>query len=296
MFVYKYELMPPRKKRSIGKTSSGEAPTIAHADLLAEGVEVIVSERDHAASESTLSKEPNRRKHDASVEFWRSLGYYDSHPNHNKSRCRERPAKAPKKQHDHGRIKEMYRLCTNQAQAKRSLLIQYPNREPHQQYREETRQKPSEIRIKPKCGVVEVDIPIHTGEFFDQEKGVDFGSALRRARLLQTGKSYGLAGGLGIGPNKGAKSTEDMVAEGPSKERLLENFDDSNNKGYVMTKITLGGRVVPFQEGDPIYMISTFQGSKCIEFYQLHVFIPNQQHVHGQSSMLWFSFGHNSAI
>ena len=289
--------MARTRNRSVGKAEHGQIPYIAHEAPSAEETEGSGSEHDSAQSELTLENEPKRRMLDLNVEFWKGLGYYDSHPNHNRIRRKRDPVKPTKKQQDHGKVKEMYRLCTNPSRTKRTMLLQYPNREPHQQYREETRQKPSEIRIKPKCGVVEVDIPMDTGEFFDQEKGVDFGSALRKAQTLQDEKSYGLAGGLGIGTRRGVKNNEDVLFEYPSKDKLLENFDDSINEGYVMNKITLGGRIIPFREGDPIYMISTFQGGKAMSNLSIkYMLTPVQQCVPGLSSMRSCSFALNSVI
>ena len=47
--------------------------------------------------------------------------------------------------------------------------------------------------------------------------------------------------------------------EGPLFESMLKAFDEANEDGYVMNKITLGGRIEPFKDGDPIYMLATFE-------------------------------------
>ncbi len=148
---------------------------------------------------------------------------------------------------------------------KKILVLQYPNRDPGQQYCEATGQKPLELRIKPKCGLVEVDIPMDVHNNFDIEKGVIYGEAMRKSRVLQEGGSYGMAGGLGIGskPRSTASGNQTSAIEEPTHEFLLENFDDANNKGHVMNKITLGGQVVPFKPGnDPNYHIGIFEGSE----------------------------------
>lgn len=161
-----------------------------------------------------------------------------------------------------GPILKQYRLFINPTKM-RTMLVQYPNRELGQEYREANGQKPLELRIKPKCGVVEVDIPLNIHINFDKAKGVEYGEAMRTSRHLQQGGSYGLAGGLGVGPKLSMKDIRRApMPEGPSKEKLLENFDDANNKGHVMNKITLGGRIVPFKDGSPIYMYVTFKGGK----------------------------------
>ena len=161
-----------------------------------------------------------------------------------------------------GPILKQYRLFINPTKM-RTMLVQYPNRELGQEYREANGQKPLELRIKPKCGVVEVDIPLNIHVNFDKAKGIEYGQAMRNSRHLQQGGSYGLAGGLGVGPRLSAKDIRRApMPEGPSKEKLLESFDDANNKGHVMNKITLGGRIIPFHDGSPIYMHVTFKGGK----------------------------------
>lgn len=161
-----------------------------------------------------------------------------------------------------GPVVKQYKLLVNPSM-KRSLLLQYPNRELGQEYRAASGQKPLELRIKPKTGIVEVDIPINTHANYDKVKGIEYGEAMRSSRVLQQGGSYGLAGGLGVGAKPPAKDGRRATApEGPSQEKLLKNFEDADNKGHVMNKITLGGLIVPFKDGDPIYMIATFKGGK----------------------------------
>ena len=147
---------------------------------------------------------------------------------------------------------------------KHIILFQFPNRGPNQPYNEANHQKPLELRIKPKCGLVEVDLPINVHTNFDKEKGILYGEAMRKSQVLQEGGSYGPAGGLGIGgtsrPVKG-----DNYASGNDElpmEALLENFEDANNKGHVMNKITLAGQIIPFKDGDPLYFIGAFRGGK----------------------------------
>lgn len=161
-----------------------------------------------------------------------------------------------------GPVVKQYKLFINLS-IKRTLLLQYPNRERGQEYRAATSQKPLELRIKPKCGLVEVDIPMNIHANFDKVKAIEYGEAMRSSRVLQQGGSYGLAGGLGVGTKPWTKdSRRATVLEGPSQEKLLGNFEDADNKGHVMNKITLGGLIVPFKDGDPIYMTATFKGGE----------------------------------
>ena len=193
-------------------------------------------------------------------EKWAKLGYYEHHPNHNPANVSEVQLETMLQGHEKlGPILKEYKLLLNHSK-KRTLLLQYPTREYGQEYRAATGQKPLELRIKPKCGLVELDIPMDIHSSFDKQKGIEYGEALRNSRLLQQGGSYGLGGGLGVGPRPVKDDRRAPPPDGPPSEKLLENFDDSNNKGYVMNKITLGGRIVPFKDGDPIYMTATFRG------------------------------------
>ena len=204
---------------------------------------------------------PDEEVKEAYHEIWQRIGFYSSHPNHNATAINEAYIKSMmEKSHKLGKVVTKYRLFINKPMGKRAMLIQYPNRKVGQEYRAACGNKPSEIRIKPKCGLVEVDIPVNTHIEYNREKGVEYGEALRKSRLLQEGGSYSLGGGLGITP-KGTSGADRGVPpppEGPSHEKLLKNFDDANNKGHVMNKITLGGQIYPFQNGDPIYMAATF--------------------------------------
>ena len=142
------------------------------------------------------------------------------------------------------------------------LVLMYPDRDPSQPYNDSTGQKPLEMRIKPKCGLIEVDIPVNVASNFDKEKGVQYGEAMRKSKVLQEGGSYGVAGGLGNRGKAPVTADDQTHSEGPSHETLLENFDDANNKGHVMNKMTLAGQIIPFRNGDPIYFIGVCRGGE----------------------------------
>lgn len=193
---------------------------------------------------------------------WRSIGYHTNHPNHNAANASEAQVEEMFKNHHRlGPVIQQYKLLINPSKM-HSLLLQFPNRENDQEYRAATGQKPLELRWKPKCGLVELDIPLNIHHNYDKEKGIQYGEALRNSRVLQQRGSYGLAGGMGVGSKPSKDDKRAPPPEGPTTEKLLANFDDSNNKGHVMNKITLGGQIVPFKDGDPIYMTATFRGGK----------------------------------
>lgn len=148
---------------------------------------------------------------------------------------------------------------------KRLMLLQYPNRDSGQPYSDKTGLKPLELRIKPRCGVVEVDVPMIVQSNFDKEKGIHYGQAMRKSRVLQEGGSYGLTGGLRGGNSvtrlRSSNADQNVMSEEPSGNVLSENFEDANNKGHVMNRLTLGGRIIPWEDGDPIYFLGVFKGS-----------------------------------
>ena len=155
-----------------------------------------------------------------------------------------------------------YRVLWNQSD-KPLVILQFPNRDRDQPYNAANKQKPLGLRIKPKCGLVEIDIPMDVHRNFDREKGIEYGEAIRKSKLLQQGGSYGMPGGLGIGgPSRSARDNEQAPNSETSQDVLLKDFDDSNNKGYVMNKITLGGRIMKPLNGKPIMAVGVFKGSK----------------------------------
>ena len=210
-----------------------------------------------------LSPEEKRLKE---MEDWRRLwadaGYYANHPNHNIANASEDQLREILQSHPKlGPALKQYKLFINPPKM-HSLLLQFPNRNSGEEYRAATGTKPLELRIKPKCGIVELDIPLNIHRNYDKEKGILYGKASRNSRVLQDGGSFGFAGGMGVGSKPFKDDKRAFLPEGPSTERLLDNFDDANNKGHVMNKIILGGKIVPFQEGDPIYVIATFKDGK----------------------------------
>ncbi|KAG4302232.1 hypothetical protein PCANB_001600 [Pneumocystis canis] len=57
-------------------------------------------------------------------------------------------------------------------------LFQYPIRSSIQPYIEESFSKPLELRIKPKSGFVELDVPICTKKYYNEERGIEFSKNL----------------------------------------------------------------------------------------------------------------------
>lgn len=261
------EQLPPKEvtpPRGSAPHQPNPRPPITSFERIKERLQAARTSR--TVVEGGTTPLPNDEIKETEREIWQRMGFYSNHPNHNATAINEAYIKSMmEKSHKLGKVVKKYRLFINKPTGKRAMLIQYPNRNIRQEYRTACGNKPSEVRIKPKCGLVEVDIPVNPHIEYNKEKGVEYGEAMRKSRLLQEGGSYSLGGGLGIAP-KGASRPDRVVPlpEGPSHEKLLENFDDANNKGHVMNKITLGGQVYPFKNGDPIYMTATFKDGEYI--------------------------------
>lgn len=135
---------------------------------------------------------------------------------------------------------------------------------------------PTEMRIKPKSGYVEVDVPINIHRYYDKVKGVRMGEALRKSKELgQT--AYGAAAGFQLAmpkPTKrpGAAPPDDPDADDAAPVATIEdddkiaeyiaNFDDANEKGHVLNTMTWRGQIVYRDETKPNYMIGVFRGNE----------------------------------
>ncbi|KAL1952640.1 hypothetical protein VTO42DRAFT_4579 [Malbranchea cinnamomea] len=159
-----------------------------------------------------------------------------------------------------------YDILITDAQIRR-FLLQYPDRQAEQPYNDATMQKPTELRLKPKTGLVEVDIPINTRINYDERKGIRYGNALRKSNIVQQGGTHGIAGGFNtigvpararmeevISKTKGDEYGDDIYDE---DQLLLE--DEDKKAAVIMGHQTLGGRVKAPVDGDPIYMLGAFK-------------------------------------
>ncbi|KAI9836628.1 MAG: hypothetical protein M1819_001262 [Sarea resinae] len=162
------------------------------------------------------------------------------------------------------------------------FVLQYPNRAADSPYCEANHAKPLELRMKPRSGHVELDVPMNIRANYDKIKGIEWGEAVRKVHAERSGGSFGFAGGFGSGGGgggaqagrrgAGAKNNSNGSGAGAgvgagagdeiSQEAILANFEDASNKGHVLNKQTLGGQIVPVEDGDPIYMIGAFRGDQ----------------------------------
>lgn len=139
---------------------------------------------------------------------------------------------------------------------------------------------PTEIRLKPESGYVEVDIPLNIHNNYDRLKGIKFGEALRKTKGFgQT--AYGAAAGFERAMPRstkrpGAAAAEDADGEEEEEadqapppivadenlDEYLNNFDDANEKGHVLNTVTWGGQIVGRDSWKPNYCIGVFRGQE----------------------------------
>ncbi|KAL1969646.1 hypothetical protein VTN77DRAFT_8199 [Rasamsonia byssochlamydoides] len=137
-------------------------------------------------------------------------------------------------------------------------VLQYLDRPTGQAYDERHGQKPTVFRLKPKTGLIEVDVPINTQVNYDVSKGLKFGEALKRSRITNQGGAYGLAGGFNSSTAGGR-----VKMESEDVEMMDAGYDEKTAKPQATSLLkvqTLGGRIKEPQDGDPLYMLGAFRG------------------------------------
>jgi len=124
-------------------------------------------------------------------------------------------------------------------------VLQFPNRPSTQPYIEAQGSKPTELRMKPESGLIELDVPLDAFRNYDREKGVRWGDALKQSNATKT--TYGLPGGFGIGGQPAGRGRGRAVKDEPEDLSGIsdQSFTAMLNQQRVMTKQTLGGQAVP---------------------------------------------------
>ncbi|KAH8602073.1 Sin-like protein conserved region-domain-containing protein [Bisporella sp. PMI_857] len=148
-------------------------------------------------------------------------------------------------------------------QGREVYVLQFPNRDEKKPYDVENSCAPTQFRVKPKSGMVELDVPINTTENYDREKGVKWGQAVKNGVDQSKGSgAYGLAGGFGNGAasragGRGGRARAETVElePGPISDR---EFESAKARGDVLAVQTLGGQIEEAESWSPRYMLGTF--------------------------------------
>ncbi|KAK0636821.1 hypothetical protein B0T17DRAFT_473411, partial [Bombardia bombarda] len=124
-----------------------------------------------------------------------------------------------------------------------------------------------ELRIKPKTGMYEVDVPVDVGNSYDRGKGVAWGTALTKSMETKRGGSLGLAGGFGVGapPVRGGGRRGGAggggIGGGGDDDRGNGQLSwvEATRQGKVLRTQTLGGGESA-EEVNTNHMVGVFKG------------------------------------
>jgi len=154
-------------------------------------------------------------------------------------------------------------------------VMQFPNRDSSQPYNEKSESAPLAIRMKPKAGMFEMDVPVDPWHNYDKLKGVIMGDALNKSENVKGAGSHGLAAGFGIGAQPASRGRQRAAAtEELDPQPLIGNFESSVRNRKVLAKQTLGGQSVPKNGIRPQYMVGVFQGGRLLSsVMQQHLLI-----------------------
>ncbi len=144
-------------------------------------------------------------------------------------------------------------------------VLQYPNRatdNPAQLRNPEIER----MRIKPKTGMVEIDVPLGYDTHYDKKKGITWGTALRKTMDSKGGMgSLGLAGGFGINsapvrrPGRPGATTA-AAAAGEGSDQLV--WAEALRTNNVLDTQSLSG--LGANDSNARYMVAVFQGGEYI--------------------------------
>nr|OQO29404.1 hypothetical protein B0A51_02222 [Rachicladosporium sp. CCFEE 5018] len=167
-------------------------------------------------------------------------------------------------------ITASYDVYLTPSQQEQLYLLQYLNRSRDRPYSQHYGARPTDLRIKPKSGYLELEVSLSTEFNFNKYQGLKWGDALQTARTIQNeGATYGPAAGLGA-PRRG------LGSRGPLKDKAdrelqisnaLTEFKRAEEDGKVMHKQTLGGQIMRHEDAAagqalPVYYLGAFQGDQ----------------------------------
>ncbi|KAH7035696.1 Sin-like protein conserved region-domain-containing protein [Microdochium trichocladiopsis] len=172
----------------------------------------------------------------------------------------------PSSEYDPDPIIASYDVYTNPSlPADRQLLImQHPNQ---RQPSVEGYTNLSEVRIKPRNQMIEVDVPLsyHLSDY-DRDKGLRWGTALSRSMAAKNGGTHGLAGGFGVGApamRGGAAAAKRRNADEVDLDLLdTRDWSEAVRQDRVLRTQTLGGSFPVEGESHCRWMVGIFQGKQ----------------------------------
>jgi DNA-directed RNA polymerase-3 subunit RPC5 len=153
---------------------------------------------------------------------------------------------------------------------KQVFVLQFPNRDRSMPYDAKHGCAPTEMRVKPKSGMVELDVPVDVHRNYDRAKGIKWGEAMLKSTTAKAGGSHGLPGGFGLGgaPLGARGRGRGEVEEAENQEKLLDDYERAVEDGHVLKTQTLGGQFVAKNSTTPNYFLGTF--TTGMNFSALH--------------------------
>ncbi|KAH8900222.1 hypothetical protein GQ53DRAFT_212379 [Thozetella sp. PMI_491] len=137
-------------------------------------------------------------------------------------------------------------------------VLQYPNRatdNPERLHNPEI----ETMRVKPKTGMVEVDVPLDYNANYDKKKGVAWGSALKKSMEGKGASgSLGLAGGFGVSSAPGRRGRQAGGAAPAADTSGQAEWAEALRTNNVLSTQTMGGMNVV--EHHTRYAVGVFQG------------------------------------
>ncbi|KAJ1331872.1 DNA-directed RNA polymerase III subunit RPC5 [Microdochium nivale] len=129
----------------------------------------------------------------------------------------------------------------------------------------------SEVRVKPRNGMIEVDVPLsyHLSDY-DRDKGLRWGTALSRSMAAKNGGTHGLAGGFGVGapvmrggPAGAAAAAKRRNADEVDLDLLdTRDWSEAVRQDRVLRTQTMGGSFPVESESHCRWMVGIFQGKQ----------------------------------
>lgn len=148
----------------------------------------------------------------------------------------------------------------------RLFVLQYPLqfRQHYKPYNAANGQAPTSLRVKPHTGFIEVDVPVVTHKYYNEDTGKKYAKAVVESRIVQHGGSHGLAGGF---------------ANGPLQPTDTSSQDQPPRLAAPLHSQTLGGKIVTPSQRDPTYLVGCLQGNQ-IHLSHLDALVQMRSQLH----------------
>ncbi|MCJ1312255.1 hypothetical protein MMC25_005929 [Agyrium rufum] len=188
----------------------------------------------------------------------------------------------------HGKIISRYKVYWNQSRAP-ILILQFPTRDRHHSLCNRNGQKPIEMRIKPKSGFIEIDVPVPVRKHINKIQAIQYHRAHQLYLQRRSGHGTGMAGGFSVGSNEkkaDERHRRETIWDADDLSRLSDDelhalYVEKLKRGETWSCITYGGRIIPPNATSPIQMVMVFDGDDCFmtPVYAIVQMTPDLHHV-----------------